>query len=90
MTAVGMLCLQYMGLKRNDPQLVDGVGMLTQNLPDSPGQRDLYYWYYATQVMHNASGPDWDNWNRRMRKLLINTQCTQGCATEVGTPTSEQ
>jgi hypothetical protein len=31
--------------------------------------------------MHNVSGPDWDNWNRRMRRVLTNTQCKEGCAT---------
>ena len=82
MTAVGLLCLQYMGLKRTDPQLVDGISLLTQNLPDNPAAgRNLYYWYYATQVMHNVSGPDWDNWNRRMRRVLTSTQCKEGCAT---------
>ena len=81
MTAVGMLCLQYMGMKRSDPQLAEGVGVLLKNMPDSEGKNpDIYYWYYATQVMHNASGPDWDNWNRRMRHVLINSQCKEGCA----------
>jgi len=40
----------------------------------------VYYWYYATQVLHNVPGPDWDNWNRKMRKLLITTQAKTGCA----------
>ena len=82
MTAVGLLCLQYMGLKRTDPQLVEGISSLTQNLPDNPAAgRNLYFWYYATQVMHNVSGPDWDNWNRRMRRVLTSTQCKERCAT---------
>jgi hypothetical protein len=80
MTSVGLLCLQYMGMKRSDPQLVEGISILTQNPPDNSG-RNLYYWYYATQVMHNVSGPDWDNWNRRMRKVLTSTQCKEKCAT---------
>jgi hypothetical protein len=80
MTSVGLLCLQYMGMKRSDPQLVDGISVLMQNPPDKSG-RNLYYWYYATQVMHNVSGPDWDNWNRRMRRVLTSTQCKEKCAT---------
>jgi hypothetical protein len=42
--------------------------------------RDTYYWYYATQVMHNVPGPQWDNWNREMRRVLIDTQIKDGCA----------
>ncbi|HWC89954.1 MAG TPA: hypothetical protein VG433_09870, partial [Pirellulales bacterium] len=39
-----------------------------------------YYWYYATQVMHNLPGPEWDPWNRAMRRTLIETQVKEGCA----------
>ena len=42
--------------------------------------RDTYYWYYATQVMFNLGGPQWDQWNRLMRHTLIETQCKEGCA----------
>ena len=31
-------------------------------------------------MLHNVPGPDWDNWNRKMRKLLITTQVKEGCA----------
>ena len=41
MTAVGLLCRQYMGLKRTDPQLIDGVSLLMQNLPDNAGAQPL-------------------------------------------------
>jgi hypothetical protein len=50
-----------------------------QNMPDQKS-RDTYYWYYATQVMHNMCDADWDKWNRKMRKLLVETQCKTGCA----------
>ncbi len=42
--------------------------------------RDTYYWYYATQVMHNVPGPEWDTWNRQMRRVLIESQVKEGCA----------
>jgi hypothetical protein len=81
MTAVGLLCYQYMGSKPGDPMLVEGQQYMMSHLPDpSDDPRDLYYWYYATQVMHNMLGPDWDTWNRKMRKTLIETQCKDGCA----------
>jgi len=34
----------------------------------------MYYYYYATQVMHHVGGPDWDMWNARMRPMLIAKQ----------------
>jgi hypothetical protein len=30
-------------------------------------------------VLHNAPGPQWDEWNRTMRRLLIETQEKTGC-----------
>ena len=81
MTAVGLLCFQYMGTRPGDPMLVEGQRYLMANLPDKGDHpRDLYYWYYATQVMHNMLGPDWDKWNRKMRHTLIETQDKEGCA----------
>ena len=74
MTAVGLLCCQYMGAQRDDPAMIQGTALLMSHPPDVAA-RNVYYWYYATQVMHNQLGPDWDVWNRIMRRVLINTQC---------------
>ena len=80
LTAVGLLCGQYLGLQRTDPAMVQGTAMLMNNLPNV-ASRNLYYWYYATQVMHNQPGPDWDTWNRKIRRTLIDTQCKKdNCA----------
>jgi hypothetical protein len=79
MTAVGLLCSQYMGLKRSEPASIEGMTYLMRNLP-TVNQRNCYYWYYATQVMHNLPGPEWDAWNRQMRRILIETQVKEGCA----------
>jgi len=79
MSSVGLLITQYLGAARSDPTMVGGAQYLMANQPKSE-DRDVYYWYYATQVMHNLCGPDWDTWNRGMRRLLIETQCKSGCA----------
>jgi hypothetical protein len=79
MSAVGLLCSQYLGTRRNDPLMADGTARLMANLPDD-SRRDLYFWYYATQVMHNQPGIDWDKWNRRIRNLLVESQAREGCA----------
>jgi hypothetical protein len=79
MTSVGLLCAQYLGTGRNDARMTGGTAHLMQHLPDA-SERDLYYWYYATQVMHNQPGPEWDVWNRKIRTLLVESQNREGCA----------
>ena len=81
MTAVGMLCRQYLGIDPKDPAMLQGKQVLLQNLPDNRLDRNTYYWYYATLAMHNFCDADWDAWNRRMRRSLIETQVKKGCAT---------
>jgi len=80
MTAVGLLCTQYQGAKREDEAMVEGMNYLMSQLP-SKTTRNCYYWYYATQVMHHLTGPEWDQWNRDMRRILIDQQVKEGCAT---------
>ena len=79
MTSVGLLCTQYLGAKRDAQAIQEGIGYLMRHLPNI-NARDTYYWYYATQVMHNVPGPEWDTWNRQMRRVLIETQIKEGCA----------
>lgn len=79
MTAVGLLSKQFLGAKRTDADQIEGMGYLMQNLPGKAG-RNSYYFYYATQVMHNLPGPEWDDWNRTTRRYLIETQEKKGCA----------
>lgn len=83
MTAVGLLCSQYLGMRADDPAMKEGVQYLMRNLPDEKTERkrNCYYTYYATQVMHNIPGPEWDKWNRAMRRGFIETQVKEGCAT---------
>ena len=53
--------------------MIDGVKYLLNNPPDVK-MHNVYYWYYATQVVYNYNGYDWDTWNRAMRKVLLSTQ----------------
>ncbi len=77
LTAEGLLCRQYLGWQRNDPRLNAGVEYLLANLPDW-NKRNVYYWYYATQVLHHMEGKPWRTWNEEMRKLLPEQQVTRG------------
>jgi hypothetical protein len=79
MTAVGLLCWQYLNMPRDNPTMLGGAAYLAAHQPEAR-QRSLYYWYYATQVMHNLLGKPWDDWNRRMRRILVESQVREGCA----------
>ena len=54
-----------------------GVDYLVNNLPDWD-KRNVYYWYYATQVLHHMEGDAWRQWNEVMRKMLPANQETRG------------
>jgi hypothetical protein len=74
--AVGLLARQYMGWGPRSIGLTKGVAAL-QKMPPGPNPKDIYYFYYATQVMHHmgAVNPEaWDKWNQPMRDMLINSQ----------------
>ena len=77
MTAEALLMRQYLGAKRNDAQLIAGANFLRTRLPDF-GQRDSYYWYYATQVMFHMQGEYWSAWNNSLRDSLLETQSKDG------------
>ncbi len=79
MSSVGLLATQYLGAQRNDPRVIEGMNYFLTQMPN-PKARNCYYWYYATQVMHNLPGPEWDRWNREMRRVLIDSQVKDGCA----------
>lgn len=84
MTAEGLLCRQYLGWKRNNPALLAGVDWLSrpENELSYTNGRDVYYWYYATQVMHHMEGEPWEKWNRSMCQAVPKAQVKKG--TEAG------
>jgi hypothetical protein len=77
LTAEGLLCRQYLGWPRNDPRLNAGTEYLTANLP-AWDKRNVYYWYYATQVLHHMEGKPWRQWNDEMKVLLPANQEKRG------------
>ncbi len=74
MTAEALLCREYLGWKQTDPRLQKGAEMVVQNLPDYNEERDVYFWYYATQMLFHLEGPYWEKWNTAMRDTLISHQ----------------
>jgi hypothetical protein len=93
MTAVGLLCRYYFsGWGPGNGGMSEGVEGLMKNGPrDGPlGNRggDIYYYYYATQVVHFYGGKEWKDWNEGplldgkrkggMRDWLVKLQVRNG------------
>jgi hypothetical protein len=72
-TAIGLLCRMYTGWQPDHPGLQKGVAYLSQW---GPSEDNMYFNYYATQVLHHWGGSDWEKWNRKLRDHLIATQAT--------------
>jgi len=74
-TAVGLLGRMYLGWPREDSRLARGAGYLERL---GPSRTDMYFNYYATQVLHHYEGSGWDAWNAILRDRLIATQSRRG------------
>lgn len=73
MTAVGLLCREYLGWGPRNPALQRGAQRLLAETPPR-AMHNIYYYYYATQVLHHLGGELWQAWNPAMRDWLIGTQ----------------
>ncbi len=66
-TAIGLLCRYYMdGWRRNTTafaQGAEGLMNLAVGGRRSGQQLDMYYYYYATQVVRFYGGEEWRTWN---------------------------
>jgi RNA polymerase sigma factor (sigma-70 family) len=73
MTAAGLLCRLALGGKSDDRGLVKVAAVLRQDAP-GPNHADLYRLHYETQVLAGRGGKDWEFWEPRMRKFLLDRQ----------------
>jgi hypothetical protein len=82
LTAMALYSRSLLGWERTDGDLAAGVKLLDQRGP----YENLYYCYFATQVMKNWGGAEWDRWNERMRDELVLTQEREGPESGSWTP----
>jgi len=78
MTAEALLCRRYLGWGKDHPGMVDGVKFLLEEHPPDAKRPNIYYWYYATQVMRHFGGPRWEKWNEKMRSAVLSLQEQHG------------
>ena len=74
-TSVGLLMRMYMGWTRQDDRLRRGANYLAKV---GPSKTDMYFNYYATQVLHHLETPAWASWNNELRDHLVKTQASTG------------
>ncbi len=74
LTAIGLLCRYYIdGWRSTNAGFAEGTkGLLTRApKPDAAGKFpttiDLYYYYYATQVVRFHGGEEWKDWNEGVK-----------------------
>lgn len=73
MSAVGLLCRQYLGWTPKTKELEQGVVLLRDQTELK--YWDVYYIYYATQVMYFHGGDIWVlQWNPKVRDHLVKMQ----------------
>jgi hypothetical protein len=79
MTAEALYCRQILGAGRDSASSKEAVAYLLsfRNLPTRQ-KFDLYYWYYGTLAMFQYGGAEWQQWNVRVRDLLVSEQVKDG------------
>lgn len=81
MTAEGLLCRQFLGWPKNQPQLLEGIEYLLDEKYKptwQEGRRNVYEWYYVGHVLHNMDDEEWTDWYDHTQKEIIANQITSG------------
>ncbi len=70
-TAIGLLCRMYTGWDKTHAGIVKGVESISSG---GVNKRDIYYNYYAAQVLRHYGGSEWEKFNTELRDWLVQTQ----------------
>jgi len=78
LTAVGTLCLQYLGAS-GEGDVKKSLDLMDNWAPSFDAKSSLgtalqYYCYYATQCKFHVGGKRWENWNKAMWPLYTKNQ----------------
>jgi hypothetical protein len=71
MTAVGVLSKMYLGAELDQGTQEQSTRFLADH---GPSKTDMYFNFYATQVLHHRHDEAWPDWNKEQRDYLIQMQ----------------
>ncbi len=77
-SAIGLLCRMYLGWKRDNEILTEGVKRIAAI---GPSTDNVYYNYYAAQLLFqytDGEGEMWETWNTKLRDQLVEAQVKEG------------
>ncbi len=74
-STVGLFCRMMLGWPASHRPLMKGVARISDQLPH---QNNMYFNYYASQVLHHFGGAGWKRFNPKMRDYLVATQSQAG------------
>lgn len=77
MTAEGFFCRQLLDTPRDQANMRESAQFLSTQLPRIEDV-DMYYWYYGCLSLYQHQGEIWQDWNERMRPILLQTQQKNG------------
>lgn len=80
MSAIGVLMYQLTGNAR-EPEARAALDTVRERATvdwRNPDQWSMYRWYYITQVMFQAGGATWNNWNNQFAPAFVNNQNRDG------------
>ena len=81
MTAEGMFCRQLLGAQPHQERMKESAGFLRAHLPPVGAKSadvNYYYWYYGCLALYQHQGPIWEEWNSRMKPILLKKQRLDG------------
>jgi hypothetical protein len=76
-TGEGLLCMQYLGWKRDSAEVRATTDFMLKNLPKL-GKFDSYHLYYGTQSLFHVQGQPWEQWNKATSETVLATQIKDG------------
>ena len=77
MVAEAMFARQLLGTPRESPEMQESAEYLKTQLPDQ-SRASQYFWYYGSLALFQHQGSVWEEWNRRLRPILVSSQNRSG------------
>ncbi len=77
---------QHLGWERNNANQAPASQYLLESMPPDAGSQlgTIAYYHWATEVLRNLEGENWDKWNHHMREHLLRTQDKEGSWSPIG------